>query len=1164
MKKRIMLFVRGHGKHFNLILKMKLLIFFVVLLNFQISASVYSQEAKVSITLKNATLKEMLNTLKQQSGYSFVYSDADIKEVTSVNLNLKNVSIEEVLNEGLKGLNLTYEILNDVIILRPVTEEEIISNIENEEFEVKGKVTDSEGLPLPGTTVLIKGTVTGVTTNDKGEYTIKVNSSNAVLQFSFIGFETQEIQVGSKKEINVIMVESAESLQEVVITGYQEINKERMTGSTNTISVVEMRNKGHVSVDEILDGTIPGLTTIASGRPGEDAQITIRGVNSLTGSTAPMWIVDGMPMQGEIPNISDGAGDLQTTIFTTGIGNITPDDIETITILKDAAATAIYGARAANGVIVITTKSGHKGKTFFNFTTNFTVTDKPSNNIRMMNSAEKVKFEKELYQDIGRFNGYGRIYDMMGELDYGKITQTEFDTEYARLAKVNTDWFDEIFRKGFRQQSTLSMQGGTEKTQYYASLSYNNERGIEPNNKYEKVGLNVKLTHNPSENVRITLGLISTMRKDRRTASRVNPLQYAMYANPYEFPFNTDGSYAYDYSWDPKRSDGIRDGLAWDKFNIIHDLNNNTNKSRYIDASANLKFEWEIIKGLMFTSQSSYNVNSNHNFKVEGVNTYTNFKNNWLNNIIGEISHERVLGSLRESTGYSSSFTFRNTITYNKEINDTHFINFFAGQEITRRDSRNAFTYSPQYDEIHGVVGFPQLDGVDPNVINFRALGGTGESTDKLSSFFANGSYSYMDKYIVSGAIRYDGSDIVGNENQFTPLWNISGRWNLHKEDFMQNFSFLNELSLRAGYGFTGSIDKKANPYLVMYINQVNYYDGDIVPSSFTYPSPSVKWQTKKDFNIGLDLALFKNRVEFSVNYYHNTTKDVLDTRRLPYSSGRGTVIENVANILNTGWEFSLSTRNIETRDFKWITRFNISLNDNKVLTTYYKSLDDLPISATGQGYYVEGYPVNAWYGYQFAGIDQGTGETLIYDADGNKFNIDDVYSNSNLNLVAPSPSYLGEAYPPISGGITSTWIYKRWTFTAMADFKAGHMIESFNTNKRMDSKNRYITDQYRWRQPGDITDIPAYFGFSSYAYGKYTYNTTIEKGDYLRLTYITLGYNFSPEFIKSLGFKTMRLSATVRNLFTLSSYSGIDPVLMGRFGYPNTKNYTVTLNVGF
>lgn len=1136
---------------------MKLCIVIMTVFCMSVAANTYSQQQRISLDKKNVKVVDLFKEIQKRADLYFIFNTDDIKKLGKVTVAVKDKTVESVLKKVLADSNLKYDFEENVIVIRPTVRMESGQQVQ----KIKGVVKDKDGNPIPGVSVVIKGTQTGVTSDVDGKFNIEiVPMDNITLVFSFVGMKSKEVKF-TGKDLSVVLEEDTAELEEVVVTGYQEIKKDRMTGSVKTITANSIRNKGVTSMDEVLEGSIAGITSIASGRPGEDAQITIRGVNSLSGSTAPIWIVDGMPLQGEIPNITVGANSLQNTILTSGIGNISPDDIKSITVLKDAAATAIYGSRAANGVIVVETKTGHTGKTFFNFTANYSLTEKPKSNVRMMNTAEKIQYEKLLYNDFNSSSHLGRVFDIEDNVRYGRMSRQEADAAISDLANIQTDWFDEIFRTAMSQQYNFSMSGGDEKTQYYASANWSSEKGTVPNNKYDKMGINLKLTHNPNKKARITLGLTSTIRKDRSTASNVNPLQYAMYANTYEKPYNEDGSYAYDLSYNIRDS-RIREGLAWGKFNILHDLNNNTNTSRYLNAVASLKFEYNIIPGLMFTSHGVINYNSNHNTTAELPGTYTNFINNW-NTYNEELTHDKVEGSLKESTGRSDGYTFRNTLQYNKEFDGVHYVNVFVGQEISQRKTNNFFNYSPVFDNIHYIIGFPDLTGtsVKPKDLKFNDLGGTGMYEEKSSSFFANASYSYMDKYVVSGAIRYDGSDIIGNKNQFSPLWNVAFRWNMHKEDFLKSYSFIDVLSLRGGYGYTGSIDKNALPFLILkYQNKIKY-DDSLVPTSFDFPNPNIKWQRKKDRNIGMELAMFGRRVEMDINYYNNLTEDVLDSRRLAYSSGRNIVVENVASIINKGWEIELSTTNIRTKDFTWITRFNIALNDNKIKAAYYKSLDDVPNSVRHA--FVEGYPVNAWYGYKFADIDKNTGETLVYTGIGDKtFNMDRT-GNVTLNLTPPSISYLGDKYPPVVGGFSSTFSYKRFILSANMEFKTGHKVNSFNTITAFNSKNRYVTDQYRWRQVGDITNVPK-AKLSSNAYGKYMYDVKLERGDYMRLNLMSLGYNVDPKLLNTLGLKSARLSATARNLFTLTKYRGIDPSLMGEFGYPNSRRYTVTLNLGF
>jgi len=1115
------------------------------------------QNGTVSVNVREAPVLDVLCDLNRRYDNQIMFKKEEVEQVRKkVTLLMTDTTLKAAVEACIAGSHLQVVDRNGILVVGP-RKNEVQQSVHR---KISGIVKDENGNPLPGATVRIKGSSMGTATDVSGGFQLTIPTEDCILEVSFVGYTTQEVDVKDRSEISVRLVSDRTEMEEVVVTGYQTVRKERMTGSTTTITANQIAGRGLQSMDEILNSTISGLNMISSGRPGQDAQIQIRGVNSLTGSTEPMWIVDGMPLQGEIPNIQSGSTDLQSTIFTTGIGNIAPDDIKSITVLKDAAATAIYGARAANGVIVVETKSGTVGKTRFNASVNIGVKERPVNNVDMMNTAEKIQFEREIAEENYNYSTTGgRITQILQKQKFGLLSPQEVEAEIARLANIETDWYKEIYRTAITQQYNFSMSGGSEKTQHYVSLNYLKEKGIEPNNKYDKLGMSIKLTHNPSGKVRITGGLNATLKNDRVTASKVNSLQYAMYANPYERPYDEKGDYAYDVTYDTDRS-SIRDGLAWETFNILHELNANTNANRYLDAELSLKVEWEMLKGLLFTTHGIYNANSNHNRVTEGAGTYTNFKNNWYT-YKGEVTPDLVQGSLREATGYSTGYTFRNTLQYSTELDEKHFITLFAGQEISSRTSFNSSNYSPVFDEEHRIIGFPQMDGIDGSKIAFSALGGTGKITSKLSSFFANASYSFMDRYILTGAIRYDGSDIIGNDNQFTPLWNVGLRWNAHRENFMAGQEVIDLLSLRAGFGYTGSIDKNALPFVVMTLGQSVIYDGQSVPTSFDYPNPNVKWQTKQDMNIGLDMSLFGYRVELGVNYYYNITRDVLDRKALPYSSGRKEVTKNVADIYNNGWEIDLGLTLLKRKSLSWFAKFNVAINNNEVKRTYYKEESALPAATLANAHqFVEGYPVNAWFGYKFAGVDPIDGGTLVYTGNG----------GATLNLDAsgemwPTPTvyYLGELTPPVVGGFSTTLNWKQFIFTANFEYKTGHLIKSFTTFRGLDGKNRHASDAYRWRQAGDISNIPQLFeGYRTAA--NYMFDSLLEKGDYLRCSYLTLGYNIPPRWLEKIGFSTARLSFTAKDLFTVSSYKGIDPSLMGEFGYPNSRKYTVTLNIGF
>lgn len=1154
-------FVSKNYNRFLKIMKISLLMF-VLFVSSLMAENIYSQHAEMSLKLKNVTLKKAISEIEKASNYVFLVTDdaqSELNYKTSIHVtkeSLKNI-LETIFNES----GLTYNIVERQVSVykdvsykpRAVVEETKINIAQQQKKKITGQIVDEEGEPVIGANIMEKGTTNGIVTDYDGNFALNVDD-NAVLQITYIGYVSQDVSTVGKTTVDVVLAEDTQSLEEVVVTGYQEVRRDRMTGSVSTIRSSDIKNLNIKSMDQVFSGTISGLSAITSGRPGEDARIQIRGINSLTGNTEPIWIIDGMPLQGETPNLTATGGDLSSSLFQSGIGNISPDDIESITVLKDAAASAIYGARAANGVIVVKTKSGQAGAPRYNITTHFGVNERPRNNIQMMNSEEKIKFEKETYYDHELTVGH--VSEILRQVAKGVITQSEADKQIEALGNINTDWFSELYRPSLSLQINANMSGGSEKTQYYNSLNYLSDNGTEYNNVYKRFRFSTKLDHSFSSKLKFQTELAGTYRQDKRTAAAFDVLSYAMYANPYETP---DG---YDQSWDMSRSN-LHDGYRWKTFNAKNEISNNTASSQFLDIALRVKLDWELTKSLNFSSQGIINGNSNNTRTIEGENTYTNFTRNWLNFIGDELSPEQVRGSLNEGVSQASSYTFRNTFEYKLNIDDTHYLDIFGGQEISDRVNYVSSNYSPIFDQQHRITGFPELpEGTDLKSINFTGLGRTGRFQSKLSSFFLNGNYSFQDRYVASGSVRYDGSDIIGNNNQFTPLWNVSGRWNLHNEKYFKS-DLLNALSLRAGYGFTGSIDKNAFPFVLTQFGSSITYDGATVPTSFQFANPNVRWQTKEDFNIGIETSFLKNRFNLSVNYYNNLVFDLLDQRSLPLSSGRPSVTENVADVLNKGWEIDMGANIFRNRDFSWNIRGSVAFNENIIKKTFYKGTEYLPSVGSGNNsYFVQGYPVRGWFGYRFAEVDPISGHTMVYDNNGDLFDMD-LLSNLTLGLEAPEPVFLGDFYPPIIGGFSNTLTWKRWVMTMSFEFKAGNHIQSFSTFRSLSTRNRHAADDNRWRAPGDIAAIPS-ISTSQRAYYTYMYDAMLEKGDYLRNTYTSLGYNVPPSLTKSLGFQSARVTFNINNLFTFTAYKGIDPALMGGIGYPNSRKYNLTLNIGF
>ncbi len=1197
MKKNYLAVFRDRKMIIKALIIMKLWIFISLIFVGSISANnAFSQQ--VSLKMKDAKLSEIFQSIQEQTGYQFLYSNELVDHVARQDIEIIS-SLEDILEACLDGTGLDYAISDDNIVLIMEKDIEEVQEETNLAITIRGKVTDTEGQPLPGTTILEVGTLNGVTADANGLYKLTVSSSKSKVKFSFVGFEDQIVLVGNKTEINIVLKETATSLEEVVITGYQDIPEVRSTGSISKVSAAEIKESGAVTVDQVLRGKMAGALALnVSGRPGAATRIRIRGLNSITGNMEPIWIVDGMEMKEAVPNISVGGVNLQNSILTNGIGAIAPEDIATITVLKDAAASALYGARAANGVIVVTTKKGNAGDNRISISSSFSISEAPANNLDMMNTAEKIQFERDLFEDRP-FNGtVGRVNTLLNRQFRGLISAAEVEAEIAELSKIETDWFDVIFRPAYSWRHNISMSGGTKKMQYYTSANLSEEQGILEGNKLNSFNSTAKLTILPIPRLKIESQLRMNIRKDVIPNPVYDPFEYATFANPYEKPYNEDGSYAYDRTTTPYKDvyQADDDDKYWD-YNILEDMASSTRKNKTSSITFDGRISYDLLKNLNIESQLQYTYSSSYGREWAEPGSFASYERGILHNSgLREVPDDLNKGYLRETHGDSESYTFKNLIKYNANLKDKHFVNVLLGQESSKTDAGNFFNMLPEYDPEFKIGSYP--GELDPDIFNnfsnreitfdtynFEMLGNTGISETRSASFFMNASYSYKDIYVLNGSVRYDGVDIIGNENNFTPLWNISGKWNIHRENFMESLDFVEVLSLRASLGYTGSIDRSSLPFTSLNFTFSRFYGGTILPNSINWKNPNIKWQRKHDRNIGLNASLFKNRLNFEFNYYNNKVVDLLDDKQLPLSSGASEIRANVASVTNKGFELTVNTFIVQNNDWRWSLNFNLSKNENKIIETLYKNINELPVigidfpPAYPSKYYTVGYDVSAVFGYEFAGVDPMTGNTLAYvtneeflnpweihsEKDGRKIIDMDRFFNHEATI-----SYLGKTEPDIFGGFGTTLAYKAFTLTAQFTYVSGNIIRSPGTTETYAATRNLLRDLLnRWRQPGDVTTIPEIVKRGvSYgevlAYREYFFSSNMEKGDFLKLTYVNLSYDLPRNFIKKLGMQRCRFSINANNLFTWTKYKGIDPENNGIFGYPSSRRYTASLEITF
>ena len=1150
MEKKCKIKIRGQLRSVFLLLLLSVLSIY--------GKDVCSQEKRLTLEMKNVTLGAILEKICQQQDVEFVYNTSVVDVSERMSVSMKNSTLKEILDVIL-GKKYSYTIQGRYVLVRKKEEKEKSEN--SAYVELKGKVKDENGSPLPGVSVVLKGTSTGVATDVNGDFKLVVLKSVVpMLTFSFIGMQPVEVE-WTKEKKELVMHEDATMLEEATVTtGYQTIDKKRMTGAVDVITAKEIENKGYAAIGDILRGAMAGVSTRnTSGKPGSLPEIRIRGLNSLYGSMDPMWIVDGTPFYGSLNDIE-------------------PEDIESITVLKDAAATAIYGSQAANGVIVIKRKRGQEGKGSIRISSNFSIDAAPKNKLDLMNSKEKIAFERSIYEDFPNLTSGGRVITLLRNADIGKITREEAEAEIERLSKINTNWYDVIFQTAFSQNHSISLSGGSEKSQYYGSMSYRRTEGVVPSNIYENWSGILRLSHKFNKFLSIDFDISSTVRNDKDSEMSVNPLRYATYANPYERPYDEEGNLDYDRSYTSELS-SLKDGYKYD-FNILDEMKRNTSTTKSTDNNISLELKFQILKNLKFSTRGSIFNNAHQTHIILDPGSYTSKLNSWLLGVYSELPDELNKGSLSVSNSRSQGWTWRNNIEFQEMFKEKHFVSVYIGHEVSEYKGNSNFLKYPEYDPEKGLIGIPEMDGIEDikaKILNL--LNGFSESQNRSVSFFISGSYSFKDKYVFSGSARMDGADIIGTANRFSPLWNASFKYNMHSEQFMKKLPWINEMAFRFSYGYTGSIDKNALPFGVMTFSTTDEYFGYDIPTYIQPKNPSVKWQKKEDRSAGIDFALLNHRIRATVNYYNNVTRNLLDTKDLPISVGVSSIKYNSSSVRNYGWEFSVNSRIVRAKEWVWSVNVNMGINKSKVIDTYFKDISEVP-KAYDKTTPIEGESTNAWFGYRFAGIDPRTGHTLAY-VDNSKrektigfqredgkwvVDMDDTNNTDKENIK----ENLGDSYPTIAGGFQTNVSWKDFTLNATFSFMVGHKITAAyyataaGGSVSAANQNVLKKEASRWRKPGDITDVPGYSSEGTYSsLNSEWYDLKLERGDFLKCTGISLGYRVPSKWCRRFLLSSLRVNLNVRDVFTVSKYTGLDPENFGGFSYPNSRKYMISLNIG-
>lgn len=1012
---------------------------------------------------------------------------------------------------------------------------------------VRGKVIDDTGLEVIGASILVKGTTQGTITDMDGMFSLSVPDKNAVLQVSYIGYQTLEVKVDISKPMSIVLKEDSEMLEEVVVVGYQEMKKKDLTGSVAKVDMESLLSSPVGSFDQTLGGRVAGVNVSSGeGQPGGTMNIVIRGNNSLTQENSPLYVIDGFPVE-------------DASLAST----INPSDIESLDILKDASATAIYGARGANGVVIITTKKGKVGKPQLKYDGSFgfqNVTKK----IPLMDAYEFVKLQLELYPEDAT-NYYLTMRDASNNFVRDENNQLITTTlDYYRTAD-QYKWQDEIFRTAWQQNHSVSLMGGSEGIRYNTSLSYFDQDGVvlESNYKRFQARMNVNVRHgkwNSSITTNYSRSVQTGLSTSLYSSSGMNNLFYSVWGYR---PVNHYGK-----PLEQLKDNGVDDALDMTsdyRFNPYMDLLNAYRKNYINNLSINGFVEYEFIKGLKFKVSGGYTSDARSNDSFNNSNSRYG----------SPISNDKVNATVQRSQRLT--WLNENTLTYQTRVKKNHGINALVGVTFQNSDYE---VYSYKTTNIpNESLG---MAGMDEGIASTTT---SGRSSWSMMSYLARINYDYKSKYYANATFRTDGSSKFSKKNRFGYFPSASLAWTFTQEDFMKDLKrYISNGKLRASWGLTGNNRVGEYDYyaiLEMLKSKVGTMTSNGSNASTVYPfdndltsigmaptsiqNDNLKWETTEQWNVGLDLDFFNERLGFTVDWYWKTTRDLLLDAQLPLTTGFYSAMKNIGKVRNSGWEFTVNTVNIQTKNFKWSTNFNIAFNKNKVLELAENQTALLSTAYFDQNYnsmpiYISkvGYPMGMMYGFIYEG-------TYKYD---DFYNSGGVYSlkpgvaaYSGENNTQPGmPKYkdlngdgvidsndrtiIGRGHPIHTGGFTNDFTYKGFDLSIFFQWSYGNDILNANrlffenVNGKKDL-NQFASYADRWTPENPDSDIPAAKQSSS---NQVVSSRVIEDGSFLRLKTVTLGYQIPAKYTKKWKIASARVYVSGQNLWTLSSYSGYDP----------------------
>ncbi|MGV7104917.1 SusC/RagA family TonB-linked outer membrane protein [Flavobacterium sp. U410] len=1015
-------------------------------------------------------------------------------------------------------------------------------------IKVSGVVSDKQGLTLPGVNVVLKGTQKGVITDFDGNYELEV-PANGVLNFSYIGFKTLEVSVNSKTTLNVTLEENVSSLEEIVVIGYGSQKKGEVNSSISSVNMNNVREQPKTTVEQLLQGQAAGVTvTSDSGKPGAAVSVKIRGAASLTGSNEPLYVIDGIPISGDATFKAMGGQPIAGENFTNQGDNtvsplaaLNPNDIESIDILKDASATAIYGSRGANGVVIITTKSGKKGEGKISYDT-------------------YVSLQKQYkLLDVMNLQQYAVQQNALAEV-YGMVPRVEFQN--PELLGSGTNWQDEIYKTGMIVSHQLAFSGGKEDTSYYLSGGYMNQEGTVIGSGFKRYSFKANLDNRVKKWLKVGGNITGAITNEDLTLNSSNNgiINLSLLSAP-DLPVTTsDGQFATQQS----NNSGV---FYRNPVGTALGISNNLIRKNFM---GNLYADADIIKGLKYRFEFGANTEFSENNIYTPEATYLNTSKSILH--------------VRRQNWYA--WNLKNYLTYDFRLGENHKFTVLAGQESSESVWEGVLNWGYGFlnDQIQN------LNVADADQTQASSYKGS----SALSSYFGRILYDFNNKYGITATYRADGSSKFAEGNRWGYFPGISGSWRVSNESFMENTKkYVDDIKIRVGYGETGN--QNIPNYLygsTLYSFQTSTGTGFTLAN---IPNPKLKWETSRQTNIGLDFSVFDKTLKFSIDHYKKVTDDLLYQVPLPdyytggyaYEGGTSAQYSNVGKVSNTGWDFAITYTNKALNGFSWTSNLVISKYKNKLESVS----EELDLSKTIYlNDYTEsivtnstvGQPLGLFYGLESAGIfrtqEDLNGVGTYFGQTPQLGDVKYVDQNGDGKIDEKDMTYIGNPHPDFTFGFTNNFEYKGFTLSLF--FQGSYGNDIMNLTRKAGTSNTYMyTNQLAeasdfWTPDNVDASLPRPVSSLSHANNRIS-SRFVEDGSYIRLQNLTMGYNFPKEMLSKMKMSRLKIYMGVQNLFTITNYKGYDPevgsfnqdvLLMGidNGRYPNPRTYTMGLNVEF